>query len=363
MRRSASGQSVSPAPIVGGVDTHKDTHTAAALSATGQVLGTQSFPTTRAGYRALLRWLQGHGAVQAVGVEGTGSYGAGLSRFLQAEQVLVQEVLRPNRQQRRRQGKSDPVDAVAAARAVLAGEAAGPPKGQDGLAECLRLLRLARRSASKARTQAANQLHALRETAPEELRAVLRGLAVPHLAARAGRFRSTVPSSPLAAARYSLKLVAQRWSALSREIQQVDREIAALVQALAPELLAVSGVGPETAATLLVAAGDSPERLRSEAGFAALCGVSPVEASSGRQQRHRLNRGGNREANRALWVVALSRLRHDARTQAYRARRTAQGLSPKEILRCLKRYLARELYPLLLTALRRQQSRGASHAA
>jgi transposase len=354
MDRLATGQAVSPAPIVGGVDTHKDTHTAAALSRTGQVLGTQAFPASGAGYRALLRWLAGFGTVAVVGVEGTGSYGAGLSRHLAAQQVLVQEVLRPNRQARRRRGKSDPTDAIAAARAVLAGEAAGAPKGQEGPVESLRLLQGLRRSVLKERTRVANQLHALRDTAPEGLRAALRRLSLRQLVARARRFRGAASSSPLATSRLCLKRLAARWAQLSAEADTLEREITALLEQVAPTLLQAPGLGPDTAATLLVAVGDHPDRLRNEASFAALCGVSPLDASSGRQQRHRLNRGGNREANRALWVVACCRLRHDPRTQAYAARRTAQGRTRKEILRCLKRYLARELYPLLEAALRAQ---------
>ena len=233
---------------------------------------------------------------------------------------------------------------------MLAGQGLGTPAQRDGTTEALRLLRLARRSALKARTEAANQLHAVVDTAPAALREQVRGLSVPRLVQTARRWRPGTPAGPLAAARYTLHLLAHRWTTLDAEVRQVEADLARLVAATAPQLLAAPGVGPETASALLVAVGEQPARLHSEAAFAALAGVSPVDASSGRQHRHRLNRGGNRDANRALFVIALSRLRHDARTQAYAARRTTEGLSKKEILRCLKRYLARELFRLLRAA-------------
>lgn len=333
--------------VIGGVDTHKDTHVVAALSEQGALLGTASFRTSSAGYGQLLDWLRDFGTVTSVGIEGTGSYGAGLCRFLQAAGVLVREVSRPKRQWRRRYGKSDPRDAEAAARAMLAGEALGIPQQRNGTVESIRMLRMARRSAIKARTQTTNQLRAVLDTAPEELREPLLALKPPALVALARRWRPGAPTGPLAAARVTLKILAERWAALSAELIQLDAQLAPLLAAAAPRLLATHGVGPDTAAALLVAAGDNPERLATEASFAALCGVSPVDASSGRQHRHRLNRGGNREANRALWVIVLVRMATDPRTREYVTRRTGQGLSKKEIIRCLKRHVAREMYRLL----------------
>jgi transposase len=333
--------------VIGGVDTHKDTHVVAALSEQGALLGTASFPTSSAGYGQLLDWLRDFGTVTGIGMEGTGSYGAGLCRFLQAAGVLVREVSRPKRQWRRRYGKSDPRDAEAAARAMLAGEALGVPQQRNGTVEAIRMLRMARRSAIKARTQTTNQLHAVLDTAPDELREPLRTLKPQALVALARRWRPGAPSDPLAAARVTLKLLAERWTALSAELIQLDAQIEPLIAAAAPQLLATHGVGPDTAAALLVAAGENPQRLATEASFAALCGVSPVDASSGRQHRHRLNRGGNREANRALWVIVLVRMATDPRTREYVTRRTGQGLSKKEIIRCLKRHVAREIYRLL----------------
>jgi transposase len=330
--------------ITGGVDTHKDTHAAAALDSIGRTLGSETFPATPTGYASLLQWLRSFGAVERVGVEGTGSYGAGLTRYLTTEGVPVVEVNRPNRQTRRRNGKSDPADAEAAARATLAGQAIGLPKSQDGMVEAIRILRLERKSAIQARTQAANQLHAVVSTAPEPLRTDLRELSLSALIEHARKGRATVPRDATSATKRVLRGLAERWTALHEEVAGLDKQLEALVKQTAPNLLELRGVGVDVAGTLLVAAGDNPARLSDESAFAAMCGVSPVDASSGRQQRHRLNRGGNRDANRALWVVALVRLRSEPRTRAYVERRTSQGLSKPEILRCLKRYIAREVF-------------------
>ncbi len=337
--------------VIGGVDTHKDVHAAAALNAGGQLLGTALFPTTHAGYSQLLAWLTGHGALIRVGVEGTGSYGSGLIRHLRSAGISVVEVNRPNRQLRRQRGKSDTIDAEAAARAALSGTAAGTPKSQDGLVEAIRLLRLTRRSAMKARTQAGNQLHAVVQSAPTVLRDSLSGQSLVKLVPVMRRFRWRAPMTPLAAARFTLKSLADRWAGLEAEIRQLDQQLELMVAEAAPRLVGLVGVGTETGGALLVAIGDNPDRLHSEAAFAALCGVSPVEASSGRQKRHRLNRGGNRDANRALWVVVMCRMAKDATTRAYVERRTQQGLSKREIVRCLKRYVARQIYRTMLPTL------------
>jgi transposase len=337
--------------VIGGVDTHKDLHLAAAITETGRLLGTAEFPTTAKGYQGLLGWLRGFGPLSRVGIEGTGSYGAGLTRFFRSEGVYVVEVNRPNRQWRRRHGKSDPADAEAAARTALAGQGAGVPKSQDGTVEAIRVLRLARRSAIKARTQAANQLQAVVNTAPDELRRVFHGRRLVDLVTVAQRFRCPEATTPLLAAKVALKALARRWSALDAEISELDSQLHGLVTTAAPALVELPGVGIDTAGALLVAAGDNPERLASEASFAALCGVTPVDASSGRQKRHRLNRGGNRDANRALWVVPMVRMARDARTREYVKRRTAEGRTKQEIIRCLKRYIARQIYRALLAVI------------
>jgi transposase len=333
------------------VDTHKDVHAAAVLGATGRLLGTALFPTAIAGHDQLLAWLRNHGQVIRVGVEGTGSYGAGLMHHLRSAGVHVVEVNRPNRQMRRQRGKSDPVDAEAAARAALGGTATGTPKSQDGKVEAIRVLRLARRSAMKARTQAANQIQAIIEAAPSTLRESLRVLSFSKLIPIARRLRWRGPITPLTAAKLTLKGLADRWAGLDAEIRQLDDQLESLVEDAAPRLIALPGVGAETGGALLVAIGDNPDRLRSEAAFAALCGASPVDASSGRQQRHRLNRGGNRDANRALWVIVMCRMAKDATTRAYVEKRTRHGLSKREIVRCLKRYVARQIYRTLLPTL------------
>ena len=316
--------------ITGGVDTHKDTHTAAALDGTGRVLGNATFPASPAGYAELLEWLRSFGALDRVGIEGTGSYGSGLTQYLREASVNVVEVNRPNRQARRRHGKSDPADAEAAARATLARYAVGVPKSQDGAVEVIRILRLERRSAIRARTQAANQLHAVVSTAPEPLRGELRELSLSALITRARKLRRVQPTDAVSATQTVLRGLASRWLQLDREVDVLDEQLQALAKKTAPDLLALRGVGVDVACSLLVAAGDNPQRLAREASFAALCGASPIDASSGRKHRHRLNRGGNRDANRALWVIALVRLRCDPRTRAYVARRTEEGLSKPE---------------------------------
>lgn len=333
--------------VTGGVDTHGEVHVAAVIDATGRILATSSFAATPAGYRGLLRWLRRHGHVVRVGVEGTGSYGVGLARYLIGEGVTVVEVNRPDRQRRRRHGKSDTVDAEAAARAALNGDAAGTPRAGDGPVESVRVLRIARRSAVKARTQAANQIRDLIVTAPDQLRSRLRNLGTDQRVAVCSRLRTADTTDPAQATKLALRTLARRHHQLSAEIDELDGQLAALCAAINPALLAAHGVGPEVAATLLVTAGANPNRMGSEAAFAALCGASPVEASSGKVTRHRLNSGGDRQANNALWRIVLVRMSSDARTQAYVARRTLEGKSKREIIRCLKRHVAREMFRLL----------------
>lgn len=328
-----------------GIDTHGDVHVAAALDERGRLLATASFPTTRHGHRELERWATALGPVAAVGIEGTGAWGAGIARHLSARGFGVVEVDRPDRKTRRQRGKSDAIDAEAAARAVQAGVATGVPKSRSAQVEAIRALRVARRSAVKARTQAALQLQSLLSTAPAALRDELRHLRLEELAARCARFRPAACSTdPLPATKLALRSIARRWRSLSEEIDDLDRAIEPLVAHAAPRLLGLNGIGAQVAAQLLVTAGDNPHRLHTEAAFARLCGVSPVPASSGRTDRHRLNRGGDRQANAALYRIVLCRLRWDARTKSYMERRTKQGLSKPEIVRCLKRYVAREVY-------------------
>jgi transposase len=333
--------------VTGGVDTHADTHVAAALDPIGGLLGVREFPATAAGYARLLDWLGGFGTVCLVGVEGTGSYGAGLARHLSTAGVRVVEVDRSDRQDRRRQGKSDPLDAVSAARAAQSGRARGASKGRDGAVEAIRALMVAKRSAGAERTQTASQARALILTGPEDLRARFSGHAVVALITELASLRPRPGSTIGYATRIALRELGRRAEFLDGQIGRLNELIVPLVTAHAPGLLALYGVGPSTAALLLIAAGDHPGRLRSEAARAHLRGVAPIPASSGKTVRRRLNPGGDRQANHALWRIVLTRMGSDPATRAYAGRRTAEGKSKKEIMRCLKRYVAREVYPHL----------------
>jgi transposase len=335
------------ARITVGVDTHGDVHVAHAKDGLGRRLATVSVPTTPHGYAGLLAWARGLGQVEAFGVEGTGSYGAGLARFLHAAGQVVLEVNRPDRSARRRHGKSDPLDAEAAARAVQAGEVSVIPKAGDGIVEMIRSLRVVRATAVKARTQASNALKGLLVTAPAELREQLRELSTIQLVRAAVRLTPGTLDTPLAAAMLALRTLAARHAALTAEVKALETELDRLTAKAAPGLVARFGVGPEVAGALLVAAGDNPGRLRSEAAFSMLCGSSPIPASSGKTTRHRLNRGGDRQANAALYRIVIVRLRHDQRTKDYLARRMQQGKSKREVIRCLKRYVAREIFAVL----------------
>ena len=336
--------------VFGGVDTHKHTHVAAAVDGAGRVLGTAAFGADAAGYAELLGWLRGCGSVERVGVEGTGSYGAGLARCLAQAGVDVVDVNRPNRQLRRRRGKTDTVDAQAAALAALSGSAAVVPKSADGCVEAIRVLSVARRSAVKARTVAANQIGAVVVTAPEQVKDRLRALNTARTVEACARLRPGAGCDPvLAAAKQALRCLARRHQALTAEIKHLDTELRRLCERANPALLSACGVGAETAASLLVAAGDNPERMHSEASFAALCGTSPVEASSGpRTVRHRLNRGGNRRkpttpcgASRWSACASTSAASPTPRASPPRARPAAR------YIRCLKRHIAREVYKLI----------------
>lgn len=333
-----------------GIDTHKDIHVAVVLDDLGRVQRAESFGTTDRDNRRLVGWAGENGPISRAGVEGTGSYGYRLARVLTEAGIEVVEVARPDRARRRRKGKTDLVDAEAAARSVLANDATVTPKDRRGPVGELRSLVVARRSAIKARVQATNQLKALLVECDDRLRARLAHRRTHELVARCARLRSVENRT------FALRSLARRWQALTAEIAELDQRITAVVTATAPALLARPGIGVHCAAQLLITAGDNPDRLRSEAAFAALCGVSPVEASSGKTTRHRLNRGGDRQANTALWMIAHVRLVHDPRTRAYAAKRTSLGDDRKEILRRLKRYIAREAYPLIVHSLTAEQT-------
>jgi transposase len=333
--------------VTGGVDTHADTHVAAALDSIGGLLGVEEFPVSAVGYARLLGWLSGFGTVCLVGIEGTGSYGAGLARYIAAAGVRVVEVDRSDRQDRRRQGKSDPLDAVSAARAAQSGRARGAPKGRDGQVEAIRALMVARRSAGGERTRTINQARALIVTGPDDLRERFARHTVAALVAELASLRPRPGDVTGYATRIALRELGRRAQFLDGQLERLDELIIPLVTARAPGLLALYGIGPHTAALLLIAAGDHPGRLRSEAAWAHLCGSAPIPASSGKTVRHRLNPGGDRQANHALWRIVFTRLGSHPATRAYAERRTAEGKSKAEIMRCLKRYVAREVYPHL----------------
>jgi transposase len=338
-------------PVTGGVDTHADVHVAAAVDANGGVLGVESFATTPAGYGELCSWLEMFGTPARVGVEGTGAYGAGLARHLRSQGLVVIEVDRPNRQERRRNGKSDELDAIEAARAALSGRASGIAKSADGDVEAIRALLVARRSGRNVRVKYLNQIRHLVFTAPDELRERLRDVPTDQLAATAAALRPTVGSDTVVhATKLAIATLGRRVLALDADGKRLDDELDTLVRRRAPRLLEIYGVGTHTAAILLVAAGDNPHRLKNEAAFAHLCGVAPLRASSGKIDRHRLNPGGNRQANHALWRIVFTRMAGDERTRKYVARRLADGRSTREIMRALKRYVARELYPHLVAS-------------
>lgn len=343
-----------PTRIVVGIDTHRDSHTAVALNEVGGKLDQIVVGTDRSGYQQLLKWAGGLGQVAAFGVEGTGSYGAGVASHLRLNGARVIEIDRPNRKARRLKGKSDALDAEQAARQVLAGVATAKPKSRDASAEMLRTLKIARSTALKSCTQAKNSLGALVITAPDHLRQQLRLMSPATLIASCAGFRPGPCDCVEAATKTALRSLSRRVQALQAEIAKLNDEIHRLTSQAAPELLSLFGVGSEVASTLLVTAGDNIDRLLSEAAFASLCGVAPVPASSGKTNRHRLSRAGDRQANAALHRVVIVRLRWHDESKDYLKRRLAEGRTKKEVIRCLKRYVAREVYGALKTIERRR---------
>lgn len=337
-----------PAAMIAGVDTHKDTHYAAVITQTGQHLAAAQFPTTDAGYRALTVFISGFGHVDRVGMEGTSSYGAGLARYLAAAGLTVVGVLRPARQARRR-GKSDRIDAYQAAHTALAGLGCSTPKSSDGAVEAIRMVLVARSSAVKARTEALAQVSTLIVSAPAPLRTEYRSLPTTRLIAVLGRTRDRRDDDPVTATcRTVLRTLAKRITTLTDEITSHDAALRKLVAATNPALLQACGIGPVIAGRLLVTFGGNPGRVRDEAAFAMMCGVAPIPASSGKTSRYRLNRGGDRAANNALHDIAAVRLHADPATRAYTARRTTEGKTKKDIIRCLKRAIARQVYHLIV---------------
>lgn len=343
MQRPKKGQ------VVVGVDTHKEIHVAAAVDWQGTLVDERSFATTRQGYRQLESWARSLGEVARVGVECSGSYGSGLARRLSKNGLEVLEVAFPDKVVRRKRGKDDFIDAEMAAEAAFTGTRTVTPKSRDGMVEALRMLQKTRSTAVAARRVALQMIRAHIISAPEELRDQLRGMTrmqlIRHLSAT--RPDSTDFKTPIGAARISLKRLARRYVDLGDEIDELDDMIGAILADAAPLLIKCKCVGPQSAAQLMVTVGDNPDRLRSEASFAMLCGVAPIPVSSGMTYRHRLNRGGDRAANSAIHIIAIGRLRTDERTKAYVAKKLAEGHTKMEAIRCLKRYIAREMYHVI----------------
>lgn len=335
--------------IIIGVDTHKDFHHVAVISALGEALTDRKFEATPQGYTELIGWIAEQGDVIRAGVEGTGSYGAGLTTRLRGAGITVIDVLAPDKQERRLRGKTDQIDAYSAARAVLARRATTVPKIRDGQVEAMRILRTTRRMAVKQRTETMNQLHSLLVSAPEELRAKLAGLKAKELAKACARLRELASDDVVTAAtKDAAKSLGHRFVELTLEADRLEDRIRVLVVDYAPELLAVYGVGPDVAATLLTVAGENVDRIGTEAALAHLAGTAPIPASSGKTNRHRLNRGGNRQGNAAFHRIVLVRMKRHPETRAYVEKTLARGKTKRDTMRLLKRYLAREIFPILI---------------
>jgi transposase len=339
--------------VIVGVDTHQLTHQAALIDDRHRRLGSQEFTATAAGYRELLAWAASHGTIHQVGVESTGSYGAGLTRHLLGAGLEVYEVNRPEKSTRVKQGKSDPIDAYSAAEQVLTGRASGRPKIKTGAVEAIRMIKVPRDVAVKDRTRAYSQLRDLITTAPAPVHDQLIKLSGKKRVAKALLMHPDPDriNEPLHAARHALRAIARRIRSLDAEITEADKLLTHLVKKTCPTLLAMRQVGPQSAARMVITAGENIDRMSTEAAFAKLTGVAPLPASSGKTNRHRLNRGGDRQANSALYMIVTGRMKNHPETLAYVQRRRAEGRSNPEIIRCLKRHLARSIYRALKTDL------------
>jgi len=334
--------------VVIGVDTHKHIHVAAVLDTIGGIIATVTIPTDHGGYRQLLTWAGSFGRIIAFGIEGTGSYGAGLTSFLRRHGHKVIEVCRPDRRMRRLNGKSDTLDAENAARAVLAGLATATPKTADGTVEMIRQLKVAHDTAVKDRTGAMITLKAMLVHADDQMRADTARKTQRALARFCAALRPRELDTVDDALKHTLRSIARRWLALDGEARDLEAMIGGLVARQAPQLLDAFGIGVDTAAEILIVAGDNPQRITSEAAFAKLAGISPLPAGSGMTSgRHRINHGGHRQLNAAIYRTVIVRMRFHEPTIAYVARRTAEGKSKRDIIRCLKRYVIREAYHLV----------------
>lgn len=350
--------------VVAGVDTHKDAHVLCVLDALGRKIDEAAFPATAEGYRDLARAIGDPGGCLVVGVEGTCSFGAGLTAHLLESGFNVVEVLRPKRDKRRRGSqKNDFVDAERAARAAISGDGVSVPKSRNGWAEAARPALRAREILVRTQTKITNAVKSLVNTAPEPIRSKYSGLSGKKLMSALKRRRPATGDAVADVLMLSLSTLAAAWLEAEAKAEELESHIERIVREKAPAMLEIDGCGALSAVELGLAAGDNPERMRSEASFAMLCGASPIEASSGKTVRHRLNRGGNRQANRALHSIVVSRMCSDERTSEYIARRVSEGKSKREAMRCLKRYVAREVYRALMSPTTTRHAAGAELAA
>jgi hypothetical protein len=335
--------------VVIGVDTRKYVHVAVALDEFGGLIDSQDFAADRAGYSKLIDWAAYLDRKLTFAIEGTGSYGAGLTAAVRRRDIGIIEVLRTDRRDRRLRGKNDTIDAENAARAVLGGggHATAVPKTNDCVVEMLRQIKVAKDVAVKARTAAMISLKAVIVNAPPQLRETLQPLSKMALIDRCAGLPPGPVTTAAAATKHTLRLIARRWQQLNEEIKVHEVLLTELTGQLVPQLVTAFCIGPDTAAELLIVAGDNIDRVRSEAAWARLSGVAPVPASSGLTTRHRLNRGGQHHANAALYRAVIVRMQHHEPTRAYIARRTLEGKTKAEIIRRLKRLLARETWAIL----------------
>lgn len=338
-------------PVIAGLDTHKREHSLCLLDGLGRKVFEGFFPADEKGYESVAEAIGDPGDCVVVGIECTMTYGAGICRHLVSKGYNVVEVLNPEKKGRRRagEGKDDLGDAERAARAAIAGKHTSTPKAGDGWVEALRCLTVSRKAAVKSSTAAVNAVKSLITSAPEHVRKRFSDMGTKEMMASLSRKRtkSDVVEEGLFA---SLRSLALMWTECQKQADEAKGRMEELLEENAPALLAIDGCGPMSAAALAIAAGDNPDRMGSKHSFAALCGVSPVAASTAEKAvtRYRLNRGGNRQANCALYHIAISRMKNDERTKAYVTKRRADGKSMKEAQRCLKRYISNEVYRALL---------------
>ena len=343
--------------VIVGVDTHTPVHGAVAIDSWGIRLRDHAFVVDSGGDQALITWAETHGRIDAFGIDGTGSDGAGLARAVRRAEHRVVAVNRGDRRTRRAAGTSDTLDAEVAARSVLAGQSTVIPQTADGAVEMMRQLKITRDTAVKARTTAMTTLQQIVVHAPPVLREALHALTDHGLRTRGAGLRPGPIDTPTASAKYTLRALARRWMALTEEMALHDQHLARRTTETSPTLREGFGVGAHTAAELLIVFGDNPDRIRSDAAFATRCGACPLPASSGMTTgRHRLNRGGHRHANAALYRAVIVRMRYHSPTLNDVERRTAEGRPKREIIRCLKRFLAREIFQRVMADYRARQA-------